>query len=305
MVKSVTSDSSSIVKKAGGRQQAAVERLEQRQLLAASWDAAIPEVVAGGYLEIGGRDDPDYVEIQSDGQNLLVNRNGDFTKYVKSSVQTIGVFTGNGNDVVVIGNIGMGVYVEGGNDNDLLIGGDGWDYFLGCQGNDTLFGGAGNDYLDGDHDNDLIAGGLGADVIVGDEGADTVTYAGSLARLWLSLDGLANDGAAGEGDNLLTIENIIGGERNDVITGDAHSNVLNGGGGNDLIRGGAGNDLIYGGRGKDRLFGDAGNDIFYDRDVKFQDVITGGAGLDRASCDWTDIRRETERVFQMARKKAR
>lgn len=281
---------------------ACAEPLERRQLLAATWDEAIPQVVENGFLEIGGRDLPDYVEIGSDGQNLLVNSNGDYRKYVKSSVQSIAVLVGNGNDTVFVGNVGMGIYIEAGNDDDLIVGGDGWDYILGCDGNDTIYGGAGNDYLDGDRHNDLIEGGPGADTLVGDTGYDTVTYASRRERLRLSLDDIANDGAAGESDNLLSFEVVIGGEHHDVIVGDAHSNVLNGGGGNDLIKGGGGNDTLFGGKGRDRLYGEAGNDMFYDRD-KAKDMIVGGLGVDRATMDWTDTRREVERLFKMAKKK--
>jgi Ca2+-binding RTX toxin-like protein len=285
-------------------QTARMEALEQRQLLAATWDEAIPQFVEGGYLEIGGRDLPDMVIIGSDDQNILVNWNGDLRKYVKSSVKWIGVFTGDDNDFIWIINPGIGVYVEAGNGDDLVIGGDGPDYILGCDGNDTIYGGGGDDYLDGGRGDDLLDGGPGADTIFGDDGFDIVSYAGRRENLRLSLDGKANDGAAGERDLLLSIEGIIGGRGNDIIVGDDNANLLNGGPGNDLIRGRGGNDTLIGGKGRDSLYGDAGNDIIYARD-KTRDLIVGGPGLDRVSADWEDQRRETERLFNMPRKPVR
>lgn len=319
---------------------ARMELLEQRQLLAATWDEAVPQFVEGGHLEIGGRDLPDYVEIYSDDTHLLVNWNGDYRKYVKSSVNTIAVHTGDGNDVIIIGKIGIGVYVEAGNDDDLIVGGDGPDYLLGCPGDDTIYGGDGADYIDGGRGHDLIFGGAGNDTIFGDDGDDTifgeegndqihgglhndlidggpgadalngdagwntVTYASRRERLWLSLDGRANDGAKGEGDLLLNFSVIIGGFGHDVIIGDDNPNVLNGGPGNDLIRGRGGNDTIIGGRGRDSLYGDDGNDMIYAMD-KHKDLIVGGKGLDRAQCDWTDDRREIQRLFKMPKKPAK
>ena len=42
-------------------------------------------------------------------------------------------------------------------------------------------------------------------------GIDTVTYANSTPSVFVSLDGVANDGAGGEGDNVdPTVENLVG-----------------------------------------------------------------------------------------------
>ena len=65
------------------------------------------------------------------------------------------------------------------------------------------------------------------------------------------------------------IENVIGGDAGDSLTGNAAANsligmrgndVLNGGGGDDVLDGGAGNDTIQGGIGADNLRGGAGID---------------------------------------------
>jgi Ca2+-binding RTX toxin-like protein len=59
----------------------------------------------------------------------------------------------------------------------------------------------------------------------------------------VTLDGTANDGAAGEGDDVGT-SGVIGSPGPDVITGDARANSLTGGGGADVIGGGGGDDSI-------------------------------------------------------------
>ncbi|HET7714830.1 MAG TPA: M10 family metallopeptidase [Bauldia sp.] len=64
------------------------------------------------------------------------------------------------------------------------------------------------------------------------------------------------------GDARGMIENAIGGEGHDTITGNAASNALAGGGGGDTISGGDGADVLIGGGGKDYLSGNAGGDYF-------------------------------------------
>src|SRR3712207_8774083 len=55
----------------------------------------------------------------------------------------------------------------------------------------------------------------------------------------VTLDGLSNDGEAGEGDGVRT-DQVAGGAGPDVLTGDAGPNVLLGGPGDDTLRGGGG-----------------------------------------------------------------
>ena len=56
------------------------------------------------------------------------------------------------------------------------------------------------------------------------------------------------------------IENVITGNGNDTITGNAANNILSSGNGNDILSGGAGNDTLSGGTGSDHLDGGTGND---------------------------------------------
>lgn len=71
------------------------------------------------------------------------------------------------------------------------------------------------------------------------------------------------------------IENVIGGEYNDTITGNAATNFLVGGKGDDVISGGAGWDVLFGGPGNNTLTGGADNDIFViDKKAGCTDVVT-------------------------------
>ncbi|MDO4247570.1 MAG: Ig-like domain-containing protein, partial [Neisseria sp.] len=58
------------------------------------------------------------------------------------------------------------------------------------------------------------------------------------------------------------IENLIGSEHADVLTGNNADNNIYGGAGNDTISGGAGNDHLDGGSGADTLAGGTGNDTY-------------------------------------------
>ena len=85
------------------------------------------------------------------------------------------------------------------------------------------------------------------------------------------------------------IENAIGGNAADSITGNALGNLLVGNGGNDVIKGGDGNDTLNGGTGNDTLTGDAGVDVFLcgdGDDIVYADIFDdlfssyGGIGYD-------------------------
>ncbi len=74
----------------------------------------------------------------------------------------------------------------------------------------------------------------------------------------LLVGGTKQTGGDAEGDKLFGIENVIGSDGDDVLTGDAKNNVLEGGNGDDILNGGAGNDILNGGFGNDLLIGGAG-----------------------------------------------
>jgi len=100
--------------------------------------------------------------------------------------------------------------------------------------------------------------------------------------------------AVGVGIIGLTID---GGDGNDNLTGGNGNDTIKGMVGNDTIRGGNGNDVIDGGTGCDMLYGDAGNDTLYARE-KAVDTLDGGAGIDSAKCDKTDVRKDIEKLLK-------
>ena len=88
-------------------------------------------------------------------------------------------------------------------------------------------------------------------------------------------------------DILSSIENVKGGDGNDLIYGDSVNNYLYGEAGKDRLYGVDGNDILYGGSGNDRLFGEVGKDILFGgagndvlRAGVGKDQFTGGAGKD-------------------------
>lgn len=172
-----------------------------------------------------------------------------------------------GNDT--INGLGGNDTVDGGSGNDVLSGGVGNDAIDGGKGNDTVNGQNGNDSLTGDSGNDSLNGGAGndslqgetgADVFIGGAGTDTAKYSEKTSSLNIDIDSQADDGVAGEKDNIKTdVENITGGSGNDTISGSSVANTLAGGSGNDTISGGAGNDSLDGGKNTDTLNGESGS----------------------------------------------
>jgi Ca2+-binding RTX toxin-like protein len=187
---------------------------------------------------------------------------------------------GSGGADTIVGNDGPNVlYGLGGNDTIAGNGGD--DSLYGGDSIDTMDGGAGHDLVSGDYGNDTLMGGAGPDDLNGGGNSDTVSYAGIVAAVSVSLDGVKNDGASGEGDNVSAdVENVVGGSGGDTITGNAAANVLNGGPGADTIHGGDGPDQVYGGSENDKLYGDAGYDNL--RGGTGADLFDGGSEGDTA-----------------------
>lgn len=141
-----------------------------------------------------------------------------------------------------------------------LIGSKFDDYLQGDDGNNSLSGGEGNDTL---------AGGVGSDTLDGGAGTDTVSYAnaGDKVELNLGSGGISGDAA---GDVYVSIENAIGSNYGDKITGSAANNVIDGGAGNDTLDGGGGTDTLKGGSGDDTLSDSGSGTHTYD----------GGDGID-------------------------
>jgi Fibronectin type III domain/PASTA domain/RTX calcium-binding nonapeptide repeat (4 copies) len=125
----------------------------------------------------------------------------------------------------------------------------------------------------------------------------------------VNLDGIGNDGAAGEGDNVSAgMEDAFGGSGDDHFTGNAASNLFVGGAGADVLDGVSGDDLLIGESGADSLSGGAGLDFFdggadgdsiQSRDDLGEDVLCG-AGADAVVADLDDSTENCEAVHRGA-----
>ncbi|WP_343525506.1 cadherin domain-containing protein [Sphingomonas sp.] len=115
------------------------------------------------------------------------------------------------------------------------------DVLKGSDGADVLAGGAGDDTLDG---------GRGADVLDGGDGFDTADYSSASAGVNVYLDGRVSTGEAA-GDQLISIERVLGSQYDDLLVGSAGANDLAGGDGDDVLVGGGGADTLEGGAGED------------------------------------------------------
>ena len=198
-----------------------------------------------------------------------------------------------GNDLLDFSARSGSYTLGGGAGNDELIGGSGNNTLLGGADDDTLRGNAGNDHLEGGPGDDVEFGGggidrfdqqgaaNGSDFLSGGAGIDTADYGGRTVGVNVTLAaGGDDDGEPGEADEVSTgVENVIGGDGDDVIVGSNGRNRLQGGAGNDELLGGANDDDLFGDEGDDFLQGDAGaNDL---RGGDGNDVLVGGPQTDR------------------------
>ncbi|HYJ21524.1 MAG TPA: PASTA domain-containing protein [Solirubrobacterales bacterium] len=221
---------------------------------------------------------------------------------------TVGAGVPGGGTIVVLGGEGVDtlgalshpkpVVFDGGNGNDVLSGGGGNDVLLGGVGDDDLNGRGGGDELRGGEGADKLLGddyqAPGADIIDGGPGSDRIErdWSSPISQpqpaIDVSLDGLANDGRPGEGDNVTAVESIhllspaalsagadpvdfevfnasgapsrlVGGPGADRLRSYDAADTIDGAAGNDWIEAGYGADTITGGPGVDTINADAGS----------------------------------------------
>ena len=204
-----------------------------------------------------------------------------------------GIFThqnrmeiGGGDGVDDLTGGGLADTMDGGGSADTMQGGEDDDSINGGTGNDTVHGGVEDDTIDGGSGDDMLLGDAGddnfdgvstapdgADTFTGGLGTDTVGYGGRQAPLHASVGDGADDGEAGEGDNLTDVEDLTGGQGGDELVGSEGSNVLLGGSGDDSIAGLGGQDQESGGPDADTFLQGASPDG--------ADTIAGNTGIDR------------------------
>jgi Ca2+-binding RTX toxin-like protein len=232
------------------------------------------------YLDIFRGDTNDVITVGDQGVSLDNDNTLDMA-YVGGGQPIVHINTAGGSDRIS----GQGGHGTGGPTSvplsivlymggDVVHGGNGPDqiarFELGSAPTaDRIYGEGGDDTtaLGWTDDGTIISGGSGTDTVAG--GADGTP-------LDISLDGVANDGEPGRHNNVLAdVENLRGGDGDDVLIGDNGSNQIIGGGGNDQLVGGWGPDQLIGGNGDDTI--EAGNGM--------SDGVMGGNGNDTAVVD--------------------
>ena len=181
-----------------------------------------------------------------------------------------------GNGVVVQSIERLMLYTGSGNDN--LVMGDQDDHVETGAGNDRLTGGGGNDVLIGGAGKDTVTGGSGADSLDGGIGNDTVNYSNSVGGVNVDLSLNAASGGDAAGDTIFGFENLVGGAGFDTLTGSSAANVMSGNDGNDNLNAGGGNDTLFGGAGNDALTGGSASDSLVGGSGA--DTLEGGTGSD-------------------------
>ncbi|MBB3019822.1 Ca2+-binding RTX toxin-like protein [Microvirga lupini] len=127
---------------------------------------------------------------------------------------------------------------------------------------------------------DTLDGGAGADRLIGGFGFDFASYVGAAAGVTVSLTMQHANAGDAAGDELFSIEALIGSNFGDKLYGDDMSNRFHGGGGNDEMHAWAGDDALYGGDGDDRIVGGAGADyVFGDTGIDTADYYTAATGV--------------------------
>ncbi len=166
------------------------------------------------------------------------------------------------------------------------FGGD--DVFIAAQGGNEVYGGDGSDTADYSE----ADGGVVADMSAGG-------YDESAGGFVFTLDHLDTDGqSSGSSDRLVSVENLVGSDHDDVLIGNDAENVLTSGKGNDVLAGGGAADsfVLNGGTSRITDFSsDEGDRLYLDADAYSGlgdggfAVLAGDAGLYLMSYDGHEV----------------
>ncbi|MFN0192763.1 MAG: hypothetical protein ACKVP5_12455 [Aestuariivirga sp.] len=168
--------------------------------------------------------------------------------------------------------------VIGSSRNDDIEGNSAANRLEGRNGNDKLVGRDGADVLLGGENDDILSGGLGVDTLNGGNGSDTASFdvldvAAIVNNVGVTVNLATNThlGADAAGDNMISIENVIGSKFDDVLVGDGNANILEGNLGRDSLIGNGGLDTFVYRHADDAVAGesvdggaDIGDTIFVD-----------------------------------------
>jgi Ca2+-binding RTX toxin-like protein len=173
-------------------------------------------------------------------------------------------------------------------DVEQIIGTSFPDRLTGSGVGNVLDGAFGPDVLSGLGGDDRFPEGSranGADVLLGGVGSDVADYSSRTADVTITLDAVADDGQAGEGDRVREVETVATGSGDDVLVGAVGGEVFGAGAGDDELTGRGGSDRMSGDAGNDVLRGGAGDDDILARDGERDIVQCGLGGADRATID--------------------
>ena len=256
--------------------------------LPAAANAAVTGAVTGNTATLTGNDANDNIIISVSGANLRHNLSGfnsnlDFDS-TQAGDQTLTAAAGR-------------LTIDGGDGDDIIVGGPNLDTLRGGNGDDRLTGGPNNapkpakESIQGGAGNDVMIwnNGDGDDVNDGGDGVDETQFNNGTADDVMSVAPLGAGhrfnrvGAAIEIDIAASTErlNINAFSGDDTLTSAAGTTIpttidagsgtdtITTGGGADLVQGGTGADTLNGGAGGDRIVGNPGND-----------TMNGGAGDD-------------------------
>lgn len=253
------------------------------------WGEAGDDVIVGGvrihtdanYLDGGGGED---IIRGGQGQDSIYGGDQDDTLLGGIGTSDAGDFIFGGSGLDSISGAGGTDELFGESDNDTIYAfvkgtdrDDGGNLIDGGDDNDSLLGSLGGDTMLGRNGRDRILGAAGSNVICGGGHIDEI------------LGGTGSDRINGEGE-----EDVIrGGLGNDYIWGDDGADEIHGDEGDDFIDGEQGADGLYGESGNDRIVdvdvsntgidGGDGNDeinCFDGNNLGSFDGAVGGPGLD-------------------------
>lgn len=159
----------------------------------------------------------------------------------------------------------------------VAFGAEGNDWLLGGTNDDQFDGGPGDDVANGLEGNDhFAAAGVpdGADTFNGGPGYDSSSYELRQIDLVINIchspsnmgcedsecQACEMSGEPGEDDRLVNVEDVTGGDGDDLLRGSAFADSLSGGPGDDRLFGLGGSDVLYGQRGTDVLDGGVDGD---------------------------------------------